>query len=96
MTLFKKETLENIAVELPKDDLDLQDQTRQEKLRKEILYYQNVLKKFRLSFEMVVEHCPKDIEEKKYIVTVAKKLIESEDLKRFFQKKQIPIRQLKD
>ncbi|MCQ6275849.1 hypothetical protein JMM81_12900 [Bacillus sp. V3B] len=95
--LFKKEkeTLEGMRVEQPTGNFDLQNQLRQEKLRKEILYYQKVLKQFRLSFEMLVEQCPKDMVEKKYIIKVAKALVESEDLKKIlFQTKHIPIKQL--
>jgi RNA polymerase sigma factor len=91
----KKETLEDIGVEKTKGDLDLKNQLRQEKIKKEILCYQKVLKKFGLSFETLVEQCPRDIEEKKYIVKVAKMLVESKDLKKvLFQRKKIPIRQL--
>ncbi|MFB7642625.1 hypothetical protein ACFCZI_28770, partial [Peribacillus butanolivorans] len=74
----KKETLENIIVEIPKNDLDLQNQLRQENFKKEILYYKKVLKEFRLPFETLVEQSPKDIEERKYIKKVTKTLIENE------------------
>ena len=91
----KKKTLEDIVVEIPKNDLDLQNQLRQENFKKEILYYQKVLKEFRLPFEMLVEQCPKDMDERKYVIKVTKALIESEDLKKIlFQKKEIPIGQL--
>lgn len=93
--MLKKETLKDIVVEIPKNDLDLQNQLRQDNFKKEILYYQKVLKEFRIPFETLVEQSPKDIEERKYIIKVTKTLIESEDLKKIlFQKKQIPIRQL--
>lgn len=88
---LKKEVVEVIGIGEP----DLQNQLKQEELIKEILDYQKVLKKFRLSFGMLIEQCPKDVEEKKYILVVIKTLTESEDLKEIlFQRKKIPIKQL--
>jgi RNA polymerase sigma factor len=91
----KRETLEGIVTEIQKDDLDLQNQLRQEYLRKEILCYQKVLKDFGLRFETLVEQSPKDIEGRKYTIMVAKTLIKNEDLKKtLFQKKKIPVKEL--
>ncbi|WP_273131205.1 RNA polymerase sigma factor SigI [Metabacillus sp. HB246100] len=79
-------------------DLSIEDYQRkveQEQRREEIVYFQELLKEFQLSFSEIVEQSPKHHDARQNALLVATKLIEDEELKNFlYTKKQLPVKQL--
>lgn len=69
-----------------------------EELRKEeIFQFTQILQEFGLTFSDLIEQSPKHADARKNAMTVAKILVENEELKSIlFDKKKLPIKQLED
>jgi RNA polymerase sigma factor len=80
------------------DELSIEDYRKKtdEELRKEeIFQFTQILQEFGLTFSDLIEQSPKHADARKNAMTVAKILVENEELKRIlFDKKKLPIKQL--
>ncbi|TFI41371.1 RNA polymerase sigma-I factor, partial [Diaphorobacter sp. DS2] len=82
------------------DELSIEDYRKKtdEELRKEeIFQFTQILQEFGLTFSDLIEQSPKHADARKNAMTVAKILVENEELKSIlFDKKKLPIKQLED
>ncbi|PAE25264.1 RNA polymerase sigma factor SigI [Bacillus sp. 7894-2] len=80
------------------DELSIEDYRKKtdEELRKEeIVQFTQILQEFGLTFSDLIEQSPKHADARKNAMTVAKILVENEELKSIlFDKKKLPIKQL--
>ncbi|RBP92094.1 RNA polymerase sigma factor [Cytobacillus firmus] len=80
------------------DELSIEDfrkKTDEELRKEEILQFTQILQEFDLTFSDLIEQSPKHADARKNAMTVAKILVENDELKKIlYDKKKLPIKQL--